>query len=57
MDKNLPANAGDTGLISGKISHASEQLSAVPQLPSPSSRACELELLSLCAATTELDAP
>ena len=46
--KNPPANAGDMGL--SNWAHA-------PQLLSLPSRARKLQLLSLCAATTEASAP
>ena len=42
---------------SGKIPHAAEQLSHVPQLLSLRSRAREPQLLSLHATTTEACAP
>ena len=43
--ESLPANEGDTGLISGlgRFSHATEQLGHGPKLLSPSSRACALQ--------------
>ena len=44
VDKNLPANAGDTGLIPRKVSNAEEWLSP--------HAATEPQLLNLCAATT-----
>ena len=37
--KNPPANAGDTGLIHGRIPHAMEQLTCAPQLLRLCSRA------------------
>ena len=42
---------------SGKIPHATEQLSPVPQLLSLFSRAHEPQLLSPCATTTEAHVP
>ena len=57
--KNLPANAGDTGLSPGPgKSHMPWSNEArAPQLLSLHSRACEPQLLSPCAATTEARAP
>ena len=57
--KNPPANAGDTGSIPGLgRSHMlrSDEVH-VPQLLSLHSRACEPQLQSPCAATTEACAP
>ena len=57
VDKNLPANAGDTGsTLTGKIPYATCRASKAhePQLQKPTySRAWEPQLLSPCAATTE----
>ena len=53
--KNPPANAGGTGLTPGPgRSHMpwANQASA-PQLLSQHSRACKLQILSLCAETTK----
>ena len=57
--ENLPANAGDMGLIPGlgRFHLLWSSLARVPQLLSPSSRAQELQLLSSCAATSEAHAP
>ena len=57
--KNLPANAGDTGLSPGPgRSHMLWSNQArVPQLLSLHSRAREPQLLSLCATTTEARVP
>ena len=59
VDKNMPANAGDTGLIPGPgRSHMPRSNYArAPQLLSLRSRAREPQLLSLCAKTTEAHAP
>ena len=58
MDKNLPANAGDTGSIPGLGQFHMPQSSStpVPQLLSPHSRTCELQLMLSCAAVTEVPA-
>ena len=57
--KNLPAIAGDTGLIPGPgRSHMPQSNSArAPQLPSLHSRAHDPQLLSPCATTIEARAP
>ena len=57
--KNPPANAGDTGSSPGPgRSHMPQSKYAhAPQLLSLRSRACEPQLLSPCAATTEARAP
>ena len=57
--KNLPANAGDTGSSPGlRRSHMLQSNKArVPQLLSLRSTACEPQLLSPCATTTEAHAP
>ena len=57
--KNLPANVGDTGLSPGPgRSHMPRSNSArVPQLLSLHSRACEPQLLSPHATTTEAHMP
>ena len=57
--KNPPANAGDTGLGPGLgRSHMPRSNEArAPQLLSLRSRACEPQLLSLSATTTEAHAP
>ena len=59
VDKNLPANAGDTGSIPGPgKSHMPWSREAhAPQLLSLRSRACEPQLLSPRAATTEARVP
>ena len=52
MVKNLPCNAGDTGLIPGlgtKIPHAEEQL-----IPSATTTELASQLENLCAATKGL---
>ena len=52
MVKNLPANAGDMGLIPGwswNVPCATEQLAHAPQLPGLCSRAHELQLLKATA--------
>ena len=59
-DENMPANAGDMHWIPGPeglIPHAAKQVIPCTKLMSPRSRACELQPLSLCAATTEACAP
>ena len=57
--KNLPANAGDTGSSPGpgKSHMPRSNLAHVPQLLSLCSRACEPQLLSPCATTTEAHMP
>ena len=57
--KNLPANAGDTGLIPGPVrSHMPWSNKArVPQLLSLCVRAREQQRLSPCATTTEARGP
>ena len=59
MVKNLPASARDTGLIPGLgRSHMPRSSEArVPLLLGLRSRACEPQLLSPCATTTEAHAP
>ena len=59
MVKNPSANAGDTGLSPGLgRSHMPWSNKArVPQLLSLRSRACEPQLLSPCATTTEARVP
>ena len=55
LDKNLPANAGDTGLIpgSGRFHMSRSSEACVPKFLSLCSTAHELQLLSSHAATTE----
>ena len=57
--KNLPANAGDTGLIPvpGRSHIPRINEARVPQLLSLGSRACEQQLLRLHAASTEACVP
>ena len=57
--KNPPANAGDTGSIPvpGRSHVPWSNQARVPQLLSLHSRACEPQLLSLCATTTEACEP
>ena len=59
VSKNLPAGAGDTGLIPGpKRSHVPRSSWAlVPQLLNQRSRACKPKLLSPRAATAEARSP
>ena len=59
MVKNLPAKAGDTGSILelGRSPMLQGNYDHMPQLLSLCSRARELQLLSLCAATTEARVP
>ena len=56
MDGNLSASAGYMGLILGlERCHMLQATKAfVPQLLSPHSRACGMQLLSPCAAITEV---
>ena len=58
VDRNLPANVGDMGLIPGlgRFHKPQSNSPCVPQLLSLHSRARELQLPSLCAATTEAHA-
>ena len=53
--KNTPANAGDTGLVPGpgRPHMPRSNKARAPQLLNLHSRACEPQLLSPCAATTE----
>ena len=48
MDKNLPANAGDTGLLAGlgRFHRPQSNEAHMPQVLSPRSRACKPQLLS-----------
>ena len=57
--KNLPANAGDTGLSPGLVrSHMLwSNWASAPQLLSLRSKAHEPQLPSLCATATEAHAP
>ena len=57
--KNLPVNAGDTGLIPGpgRPNMLQSNLACAPQLLSPCSRAKEPQLLSPHAVTTEARMP
>ena len=57
--KNLPANAGDTGLSPspGRSHMLWSNWARVPQLLSLCSRAREPQLLSPCATTTEAHVP
>ena len=59
MVKNLPANAGDTGsiLVQEDPTCCGATKPRVPQLLSLRSRACEPQLLSPCATTTEARVP
>ena len=59
MVGNLPANAGDTGSSPGPegCHMPRNNWARVPQLLSLRSRACEPQLPSPCAATTEARAP
>ena len=54
--KNLPANAGDLGLIPDPMCHGATKPRA-PQLLSLCSTAWKPRLPSPCAATTEAHAP
>ena len=58
-DRNLPANAGDTGSIPGpgRFHMPRSNEAHVPQLLSPSSKAGEPQLLSPRDATTEAQCP
>ena len=55
VDKNPPANEGDTGSISGLggFHMPWSNWARVPQQLSQCSRVCELKLLSLCTMITE----
>ena len=57
--RNLPASAGDTGSIPGPGRSHMRRSNKVraPQLLSLRSRACEPQLLSPCATTTEACLP
>ena len=59
MDKNLPASAGDLGLIPdpGRSHMPQSNQLHVPQLLSPCFRAQEPQLLSLRAVTAEGQVP
>ena len=57
--KNLPANIGDTGSISGlgRFHKLQESQAHASQLPSLCSRVHEPQLLSMIPTTTEASAP